>query len=378
MSHINFSFAAASFSTTKFQGGDVNSKIANSLRNTANGLNNGCGADPLTKAMKSELNNLADMFDGGAGKCQHGRQNLNINMSFSGNNALARGISVSVGDPCANKCGSKGGDPLGQNMLNALNPLQMGAAALGFGAAAAMAPFAMLGNLFGQGGMPQQGGGNMSMKAKIKMDGHGNGKAKFEFNDGNTKLKVKIKNCHGKLKIKIKMKQKRQVQNQQNINIKINGGNAQAQGAHGNYSAQMAGGSGSAGGSKKSGGGDGLGIGSLAGLTFEQMVHKFMMKQAKEQQEKVKGMMEKMKAADSKGGGKGGAAGKAGGAGGKGGAGGAGGSGGAEGKGETSKAAQMEELKFEIQQLTQMMQALSGVNNTMHQNCMNAVRNIRA
>jgi hypothetical protein len=218
MSQINFSFAAASFSTAKFQGGDINSKIADSLRNSANGLNNGCGANKLTKAMKQELNNLADMFDGGAGKLQAGRQsfNFNFNMSFSGNSALARGISASFGDPLANKCGCKGGDPLGQNQLNPFNPMQMGAAALGFGHAAAMAPFAMLGNLFGKGGLPgmhgtppnaQQLPGNFDMKAMFETDGQGKSKAKFVMNDGNTKLKVKIKNCHGKIKIKIKMKQ---------------------------------------------------------------------------------------------------------------------------------------------------------------------------
>ena len=47
-------------------------------------------------------------------------------------------------------------------------------------------------------------------------------------------------------------------------------------------------------------------------------------------------------------------------------------------KGKESRATQMEDLKFKIQQLSQMMQALSNVNNTMHQNSMNAIRNIRA
>ena len=118
-------------------------------------------------------------------------------------------------------------------------------------------------------------------------------------------------------------------------------------------------------------------------MTFEQMVHKFMSKVVKDQEGKAKKLMEKMKASDGKekAGATDGKAGAAGAAGGKEGA--AAGkegaaAGGAEGKGETSRAAQMEELKFEMQQLTQMMQALSGVGDTMHQNCMNSVRNIRA
>ncbi|MCP4502867.1 MAG: hypothetical protein GY822_23255 [Deltaproteobacteria bacterium] len=47
-------------------------------------------------------------------------------------------------------------------------------------------------------------------------------------------------------------------------------------------------------------------------------------------------------------------------------------------KGEESRALQMEELKFKMQNLTQMMQALSNIGNTMHAGSMNAIRNIRA
>ncbi len=91
-------------------------------------------------------------------------------------------------------------------------------------------------------------------------------------------------------------------------------------------------------------------------MSFERMVHEFMKEVVKEQQEKVKGLMDKMKAdsaaadgGDDKAGG-----------------------------GQESRAIQMEELKFEMQQLTQMMQALSNVNNTMHQNAKNSIQNIRA
>lgn len=119
------------------------------------------------------------------------------------------------------------------------------------------------------------------------------------------------------------------------------------------------------------------------GATFEQLVHAFMKGATKDQEEEVKSMMEKMKQQDtgSNSGGTGGGflrkilggaakmlgmdnvAGAVTGEG---------------GKGKESRALQMEDLKFKIQQLTQMMQALSNVNNTMHQNSMNAIRNIRA
>ena len=105
------------------------------------------------------------------------------------------------------------------------------------------------------------------------------------------------------------------------------------------------------------------------GMSFERMVHEFMKDVVEEQQKKVKGLMKKAKAAaaaaDGAKGSKGG-----------GGAKGAGGKGGAAG--ENSMAVMMEDLKFEIQTLTQMMQALSAINNTMHQNSMNSIRQIRA
>jgi hypothetical protein len=119
------------------------------------------------------------------------------------------------------------------------------------------------------------------------------------------------------------------------------------------------------------------------GATFEQLVHAFMKGAVKDQEEEVKGLMEKMKQQDTgsaSGGGIGGFLRKitgmplkmlgldnlAGAATGEG------------SKGKESRATQMEDLKFKIQQLSQMMQALSNVNNTMHQNSMNAIRNIRA
>ena len=103
------------------------------------------------------------------------------------------------------------------------------------------------------------------------------------------------------------------------------------------------------------------------GMSFERMVHEFMKDVVEEQQKKVKGLMKKAKAAAAAADGKGGGAGGAKGAGGKGGA-----------AGENSMAVMMEDLKFEIQTLTQMMQALSAINNTMHQNSMNSIRKIAA
>ena len=96
--------------------------------------------------------------------------------------------------------------------------------------------------------------------------------------------------------------------------------------------------------------------GAGGAMSFERMVHEFMKEVVKEQQEKVKKLMDKMKAdaAAADGGDK-----KAGG-------------------GQESRAIQMEELKFEMQQLTQMMQALSNINNTMHQNAKNSIQAIRA
>jgi hypothetical protein len=117
--------------------------------------------------------------------------------------------------------------------------------------------------------------------------------------------------------------------------------------------------------------------------TFEQLVHAFMKGAVKDQEEEVKGLMDKMKKQDT-------------GSGSGGGIGGflrkifgaplkmlgldniAGAITGEGKKGDESRATQMEDLKFKIQQLSQMMQALSNVNNTMHQNSMNAIRNIRA
>ena len=109
--------------------------------------------------------------------------------------------------------------------------------------------------------------------------------------------------------------------------------------------------------------------------TFEQMVHAFMKGAVKDQEDEVKELMDRMREQDrSKSGGIGSffrglvskipivgsfLAGD-------------------QTKGKESRALMMEDMKFKIQTLSQMMQALSNVNNTMHQNSMNAIRNIRA
>lgn len=140
--------------------------------------------------------------------------------------------------------------------------------------------------------------------------------------------------------------------------------------------------------------------------TFEQLIHAFMKGSVKDQEEEVKEMMDKMKKQDKPQGiggmlrGLAGGVAKIGGGllggllgagflppigmiaggllGSKAGGGAASLLSGDASKGKESRALMMEDLKFKMQQLTQMMQALSNVGNTMHQNAKNTIQNIRA
>lgn len=143
-----------------------------------------------------------------------------------------------------------------------------------------------------------------------------------------------------------------------------------------------------------------------ANATFEQLIHAFMKGAVKDQEEEVKEMMNKMKEQDKPQGiggmlrGMAGGVAKIGGGllggllgagflppigmiaggllGSKAGGGAASLLSGDATKGKESRALMMEDLKFKMQQLTQMMQALSNVGNTMHQNAKNTIQNIRA
>ena len=101
------------------------------------------------------------------------------------------------------------------------------------------------------------------------------------------------------------------------------------------------------------------------GLCFEDLVAKFMVDTVREMQNEAKAKMNEIKNSISK---------KDGGGGG----GGGGGTGGAEGgAGDDSRNLMFEELKYIMQKLSQVQQALSNVLNTMHEQAMSSIRHIK-